>query len=100
MNENGKLPDYAEIWVNAHRARDVYLALSLALIRAAFTQGWKSPQQQDSSDNELPLPLGEAVEPADAERPMPSKRPMLSKKPKLSKEQRPVEKAPFDEERV
>ena len=86
MNENGKFPDYAEVWVNAHRARDVYLALSLALIRAAFRQSWKSPQQQSPKDT--PLPLAKVAEPADAKAPTPSKR------------QRSFEKAPLDEERV
>jgi hypothetical protein len=89
MNENGKFPDYAEVWVNAHRARDVYVALSLALITAAFTQGWKSLQQQQSpSDKDAPLPLAKAAEPADPEAPIPSKR------------TRSFEKASFDEERV
>jgi hypothetical protein len=55
MDENGKFPDYAEVWVNAHRARDVYLALSFALITVAFTQGWKSLRQQSPSDEEAPL---------------------------------------------
>jgi hypothetical protein len=88
MNENGKFPDYAEVWVNAHRARDVCLALSLALITAAFTQGRKSLQQQSPSDKDAPLLLGKAAEPADAERPMPPRR------------QRSFEKSPLDEERV
>jgi hypothetical protein len=88
MNENGKFPDYAEVWVNAHRARDVYLALSLALITAAFTQGWKSLRQQSPSDKDAPLPLAKAAESTDAEAPTPSKR------------QRSFEKAALDEERV
>lgn len=58
MDENGKFPDYAEIWVNAYRARNVCLALSFALITAAFTQSWKSLQQQTASDKEVPLPPG------------------------------------------
>jgi hypothetical protein len=88
MNEDGKFPDYAEVWVNAHRARDVYLALSCALIAAAFTQSWKSPRQQSASNKDAALPPGKPLENADAERAMPSKR------------QRPVEKLPFDRECV
>lgn len=88
MTENGKLPDYAEVWINAHRARDVYLALSFALIAAAFTQGWKSLQQQSPPDKELPPPPGEAAEHAGAETAMPSKR------------QWRIETVPFDGECV
>lgn len=68
MDENGKFPDYAEIWVNAHRARNVCLALSFALITAAFTQSWKSLQQQTASDKEAPPPLGKAGDRAGAKR--------------------------------
>ena len=60
MDENGKSPDYAEIWVNAHRARNVCLALSFALLTAAFSQGWKALLRQNASD-EAP-PLGKAAE--------------------------------------
>jgi hypothetical protein len=89
MDENGKFPDYAEVWVNAHRARDVCLALSFALIGAAFTQGWKSLQRQSPSDQEeLRQPPGKPAEDADDGRAMPSER------------QRPIEKAPFDGECV
>jgi hypothetical protein len=59
MNENGKSPDYAEIWVNAHRARNVCLALSFALLTAAFRQSWKTLLRKTVSD-EAP-PLGKAV---------------------------------------
>ncbi|WP_210253806.1 hypothetical protein [Bradyrhizobium sp. S69] len=62
MDENGNSPDYAEIWVNAHRARNVCLALSFALLTAAFKQSWKTLLRQTASD-EAP-PLGKAVEPA------------------------------------
>jgi hypothetical protein len=62
MNQNGKSPDYAEIWVNAHRARNVCLALSFALLTTAFRQSWKTLLPQTPSDKEPPL--GEAVEPA------------------------------------
>jgi hypothetical protein len=68
MDENGNFPDYAEIWVNAHRARNVCLALSFALITAAFTQSWKSLQQQTASDKEVPLPPGKAADRAGAKR--------------------------------
>jgi hypothetical protein len=62
MDENGKSPDYAEIWVNAHRARNVCLALSFALLTAAFTQSWKTLLRQNASDRAPPL--GEAAESA------------------------------------
>jgi hypothetical protein len=39
MGRHAKYPDYAEIWLNANRARDVHLALLFALARAAF-KGW------------------------------------------------------------
>jgi hypothetical protein len=56
MNRDGKLPDYVEIWVNANRARDVYLALLLALARAAFN-GWRSARQEHRPESEsLPQP--------------------------------------------
>lgn len=73
MDENGKFPDYAEIWVNAHRARNVCLALSFALITAAFTQSWKSLQQQTASDEEGPLPPGKTVDRSGAKGPVPPK---------------------------
>jgi hypothetical protein len=60
MDENRKSPDYAEIWLNAHRARNVCLALSFALLTAAFTQGWKTLLRQTAPDKELPL--GRAAE--------------------------------------
>ena len=60
MDENGKSPDYAEIWVNAHRARNVCLALSFALLTAAFRQSWKTLLRQNASDRAPPL--GQAVE--------------------------------------
>ena len=55
MDENGKSPDYAEIWVNAHRARNVCLALSFALLTAAFRQSWKALLRQNASDQAPPL---------------------------------------------
>jgi len=39
MGRHARYPDYAEIWLNANRARDVHLALLFALARAAF-KGW------------------------------------------------------------
>ena len=66
MDENGNSPDYAEIWVNAHRDRNVCLALSFALLTAAFRQSWKTPLRQTASDKELPL--GKAVQPAHEKR--------------------------------
>ena len=60
MNRDGKLPDYAEIWVNANRARDVHLALLLALARAAFN-GWQFQRQRSRQEKEhLPQPGGPA----------------------------------------
>jgi hypothetical protein len=56
MNNDGKFPDYAEIWVNANRARDVHLALLLALARAAF-KGWQFRRQRSLLVSEsLPQP--------------------------------------------
>jgi hypothetical protein len=69
MDENGKYPDYAEIWVNAHRARNVCLALSFALLAAAFRQNWKTPLPQTVPDEELPP--DKAVEHAREKGPMP-----------------------------
>jgi hypothetical protein len=69
MDENGKFPDYAEIWVNAHRARHVCLALSFALITAAFRQSWNNLLRETASEKELPL--DQAVEHAREKRPVP-----------------------------
>jgi hypothetical protein len=69
MNQNGKSADYAEIWVNAHRARNVCLALSFALLTAAFKQSWKTLLPQTASDKEPPL--REAVERARKKGPVP-----------------------------
>jgi hypothetical protein len=69
MDENGKSPDYAEIWVNAHRARNVYLALSFALLTVAFTQSWKTLLPQAASDKEPPS--GKPVERAREKGPVP-----------------------------
>jgi hypothetical protein len=69
MDENGKSPDYAEIWVNAHRARNVCLALSFALLTAAFKQSWKMLPPQTASDKEPPL--AKAVEHAPEKEPVP-----------------------------
>jgi hypothetical protein len=55
MDENRKSPDYAEIWVNAHRARNVCLALSFALLTAAFRQSWKTLLRPTASDQAPPL---------------------------------------------
>jgi hypothetical protein len=57
MNEDGKFPDYAEIWVGASRARDVYMALFFALATAAFTQSWTARQRNASEKRDL-QPLG------------------------------------------
>jgi hypothetical protein len=69
MDEKGKSPDYAEIWVNAHRARNVCLALSFALLTAAFTQSWKTLLSQTASDEEPPP--GKPVEHAREKWPVP-----------------------------
>ena len=69
MDENGKFSDYAEIWLNAHRARNVCLALSFALLTAAFRQSWKNLLRETAYDRELPL--DQAVEPAREKGPVP-----------------------------
>jgi hypothetical protein len=69
MDENGKSPDYAEIWVNAHRARNVCLALSFALLTAALKQGWQTLLPQTASSAEPPP--GKPVEHAREKGPVP-----------------------------
>ena len=69
MDQNGKSPDYAEIWVSAHRARNVCLALSFALLTAAFRQSWKTLLPQTASDKEPPS--GKPVEHAREKGPVP-----------------------------
>jgi hypothetical protein len=69
MGQNGKSPDYAGIWVNAHRARNVCLALSFTLLTAAFRQSWKTLLQQTASDKESPS--GKPVERAREKGPVP-----------------------------
>jgi hypothetical protein len=64
MNRDGKFPDYAEIWVNANRARDIHLALLFALDTAAFTETWKSLRQPSPLEKDSPPPGGRSTEDA------------------------------------
>jgi hypothetical protein len=50
MGRHARYPDYAEIWLNANRARDVHLALLFALARAAF-KGWHFLRQPGDEAN-------------------------------------------------
>ena len=42
MDENEKSPGTAGIWDSANQARDIHLALMLALASTAFTDGWEA----------------------------------------------------------
>jgi len=42
MDENEKSPGPTGIWDNANQARDIHLALMLALASTAFTDGWEA----------------------------------------------------------
>lgn len=42
MDEKEKSPGYAGIWDSANQARDIHLALMLALASAAFADGWEA----------------------------------------------------------
>jgi hypothetical protein len=42
MDENKKSPVTTGIWDNANQARDIHLALMLALASTAFTDGWEA----------------------------------------------------------
>lgn len=58
MDENEKSPGTAGIWDNANQARDIHLALMLALASTAFTDGWEALRPR--------APSGKQDEPADA----------------------------------
>lgn len=42
MDEKEKSPGCAGIWDSANQARDIHLALMLALASAAFADGWEA----------------------------------------------------------
>jgi hypothetical protein len=55
MSENEKFPGCAGIWDNANQARDIHLALMLALASTAFADGWQALRpHMPSGKQELP----------------------------------------------
>jgi hypothetical protein len=46
MNEDQRFPDFAEVWVNANRARALNLAHGFATAAAALAKGWKLLRQR------------------------------------------------------
>jgi hypothetical protein len=58
MDENEKLPGTTGIWDSANQARDIHLALMLALASTAFADGWEALRPR--------IPAGKQSEPEQA----------------------------------
>jgi hypothetical protein len=57
MNEDGRPPEYAEIWVGANRTRSFYLAHLFAMTVIAPARRWKLRQRQPPPEKAGQHPL-------------------------------------------
>jgi hypothetical protein len=59
MNEDERFPDFAEVWVNANRARALNLAHGFATAAVALAKGWKLLRQRNLLESARLTPPGE-----------------------------------------
>jgi hypothetical protein len=67
LSDDGKFPDYAEVWVEANRSRARVLTRYFAAAGAAFVRRWTG-EGGNAADRAKPRPLSGRAEVAIAER--------------------------------